>query len=393
MKKTLTLLVALLIFVLFCACRQTENTLTGNALLPASSEIEGRMPEKKTPPAVDPFEKPEKKEAVSQNDIGNFAHASDEKSGVEQGDEEALKYLSDLLVPVNDGTNYMLLGYVRDFFSIAVPASLSAKPDDSLEDLVEIQSRILSVTEPIIQAVVPQGYAVQELWAQLSDSCSAINRNIEESMQALADQDASTVMDRKESCSQTDLLERAIAVQNVLANERSNLEQQEEKNAIEVAVDDAEWKEKALRYARYYFERDEITELARSDETVTFEDIPGKYVVFTVPGEDDVWILINVEDGSIVNRVRISDGFRYQFVNDADLPAQDGDIKMPDVVGMPPEDAVQLIQEMGFACEIAGSYETDCVDPGLVCRSYPGEGSALVQGTTVLLFTALESYE
>lgn len=310
------------------------------------------------------------------NDIGETSSTSASYS-----EREQLESLLEMISPITD---YSFYGLLNDFFSNAISTVLSPSDNSTKTELESLQQSILGITEPIISAEVPTGYALEAIWNELVSKCVLTNQYIKTSMNAIEDNDSYTVLETKDLCGNMDTLEKALAIKNILTKNISNLKEQESKKAIEIKADYAECEEKALRYARYFFENSDVTEINGSEEPVTFDDIPGKHFVFTVPNEENVWILISVEDKSIICRQKTPNGYSNNFVNDGQLPAEEGDLVMPDVIGMEKEEAIRLIEGMGLEIE-TGIMDLDNVESGLICHCYPSPGNLLTEDTVVHL--------
>lgn len=296
-------------------------------------------------------------------------------------EREQLESLLELVLPITD---YSLYGLLNDFFGKAISTVLSSSPNSTASELESMMQSVLEITEPIINAEVPTGYYLEAKWSNLVGDCTLTNHYMQTTIDAVIDNDSATVLQTKNLSGNMGTVEKAYEIQNVLTKEISDFEVQESKEAIEIKADYYECEKKALRYARYYLENSNINEVSGSKEAVTFDDIPGKHYVFTVPTVDDFWVLISVEDKSIIGRQKTPEGYRYHYMSDGQLPAEVGDLSMPDVIGMEKDEAVSLIESMGLEVEV-GIMDLNNVESGLVCNCYPQPGNLLTEDTIVHL--------
>ena len=311
-------------------------------------------------------------------------------SGVE--DEPVIseqEQLYGVLDSITSITDYRLLRHVNDFYSIAISASLSSNPDSAMEKLLAIQSETDLIFDELIETRMPEGYGLQDSWNNLIGSCVSLRNNLYNAIEALQDNDSSRVMELREIAGNTDIFESAVVVQNVLTAAISELQENEEKEGIEVICSYEKCKEKAAKYARYHFDNSDITgdDLMGASEPVVVKDIPGKHYAFYF---DNIIIFINVEDCSIVCRETTANGYRDNYVNDGVLPAEGDDVVMPDIIGMDYEEAKALLKSMGIKYNEGGGMDTDAVPEGTVAHCYPSPGNAVTEDTTVNIIKEMD---
>jgi len=303
-------------------------------------------------------------------------------------EKEQLQELFDLLTPITD---YSLMRQISDFYGVAVSAALSTEPESAVEQLSALQSEIAAVLDTVVAAEPPVGYAVQDDWKSLSGSCLSLRSNINSAIKALQDNDSSRVLELMDSAGSTDAVEEAMAIQNVLA-EKIDMREEGDKLNIQVSMTYDECLAKAAKYARYYFKNPDIKEndLAGDQVPVVLDDVPGKHYSFTLNGNGSVIILISVEDCSIICREITPDGFRDNYVNDGELPAEGDDAVMPDIIGMNYEEAKALLDSMGIQYD-GGGIDTDLVPEGTVAHCYPSPGNAVPDGYVVSIAKEIDA--
>ena len=304
-------------------------------------------------------------------------------------EKEQLQNLLDTVTPIAD---YSLLRKIGDFYSIAIPAALSTNPTSVEEQLLSLQSEINFTLDTVITAEVPTGFALQDNWDGLSARCLSLRNNIEKVIQALQDNDSSRVLELRDISGNTDIVEEALVIQNMLSANISELQEEEDKLNIKVMVDYDDCLKKAAKYARYYFGNSDISEddLFSEETPVVLDDVPGKHYSFTLPGNEDVVILISVEDCSIICREIIPGGYKDNYVNDEALPAEETDIVMPDIIGMDYNEAKKLLDSMGIQYNDGGGMDTDKVPEGTVAHCYPSPGNAISNGDVVNIVEEIE---
>lgn len=301
-------------------------------------------------------------------------------------EEEQLQKLLNMITPITD---YSLLRRVNDFYNIAIPATLSSDGEKATKELLEIQREINIILDVIVETEMLDGYGLQDNWNKLVGSCIALKNNLENAIEALKDNDSSRVIELNEIAGNTDIVEDAIPIQNVLYGKVTKIQENKEKQNIEVVCSYEECLKKATKYARYHFKNPDIVDEDLRGESipVVIDDIPGKHYSFLY---DNIIIFINVEDCSIVCRESIFGGYRDKYVNDGVLPAEGNDMAMPDIIGMDYEEAKSLLEGMGIQYNEGGGVDRDTVPNGSVAYCYPLPGKALTKETRVNIMKEID---
>lgn len=281
------------------------------------------------------------------------------------------------LEPIIDGS---LGRCLINFSNKSINAVLN---DRDARDALAIQVQILDVLNPIVYAQPPQGYALEQKWSVLKTDCNIIINSVQKCIDAIYDKDSTTVFEAKDVYSNTDILAHAIEIRNVVKKHLAESEKLEQNNKIIGKYTLDECKQKAYRYARYRFPSDDMI-LIEPQSAMTTSDISGKYYEFKIQNEDKTSILINVEDLSIIERINTSGNYySYRYISDGQLPAENGDESMPNIIGMTKEEAISIIEKMGYSYEFSGYMDCGNVEAGLVCHSYPEAGRVLLPNTVI----------
>ncbi|MBR6695262.1 MAG: PASTA domain-containing protein [Oscillospiraceae bacterium] len=304
-------------------------------------------------------------------------------------EEEQLQNLLNVLAPITDRS---LLLKINDFYSIAIQSSLSSNSESVIDQLSDLKNEIVSSLDNIINSTIPSGYAIQDDWDILLTSCLALKNDIENTMIALEDNDPNRVLNLRKNIENTTILEEALSIQNTLSGKISEIQEEQEKLNIAAIYTYDECLSKATKYARYYFENPNITEfdLNGNNSPIVIDDISGKHYSFTLAGNDNVIILINVEDCSIICKEITRMGYSYKYINDDELPSEHGDIAMPNIIGMNCEEAKELLNNMNITYdEEILCIDTDKVPEGNVAHCYPSPGN-IVTNDPVKIFKEIE---
>ncbi len=322
----------------------------------------------------------------------NMINDTNENSVYNVKEEMALnekERLQELLYIITPITDYSLLRHVNDFYSIVIPNVLSSDAEKSIEELLIIQREINLILDAIIETEMLDGYGLQDNWSNLVGVCISLKNNLENAIEALQDNDSSRVMELKDSAGNTDIVEDAVAIQNVLSSKVAEFQENEKKQNIEVVCSYEECLEKAAKYARYHLGNSNITgeDLMGETNPVVVSDIPGKHYSFLF---DNIIIFINVEDCSIVCREVTANGYRDNYVNDGVLPAEADDTTMPDIIGMDYEEAKSLLKSIGIQYNESGGMDTDAVPEGSVAHCNPSPGNAVTEDTTVNIIKEID---
>jgi hypothetical protein len=334
-KRGILLFIAISILILITGCSSKENSITSPEVKVQNVDLERELSEK-----------------------------------------EVLNEYLELIEPILDNSIF----YEINQFAGNIVNWAATKNDNSIKEAKSYHEEITIVLTKIIDNEVVSGYGIQTEWKLLSAKCSSIKTNLNRILLAVEDNDAGNALSDKSIYDNTEILKIALVIQNKIQQELNNLEIAE----IEPIISEKLAFEKALRYAKYLYSRDNVT-IERQSDYETINTI-GKHYNFIVVEDVKTSILINVETSGIV----LYRDNSYEFVPDAVLPALEGETSMPNLIGLKKDEAVNLLDSLGLDYQIAFIVD-ESSEMGTVKRSTPEAGKAIFDDTNITLIVVMQS--